>query len=149
MGERKTRPLGTIWTGNTTYGWEAQMWTGSGHLQTKAERFSINVTYINLLLLFIYTFIYWHYAAMALLLPVIPWLFILPILYSALSEGSRAAPIVIPSSMALNFSTIGFFSSPSGSCGYSLASTGVWLILEALSAGCGVGVSSLFGGGLT
>lgn len=78
--------------------------------------------------------------------PVMPWLFMRPILYSALREGNRAAPIVIPSSIALNFNTIGFFSSPSGSWGNSLASTGVWLTLT--SEGCGVGVSSRLGGGL-
>lgn len=56
--------------------------------------------------------------------------------------------MVMPSIMALNLSTMGFFSRPSGSCGNSLASTGVWLMLDALSEGCGVGVSSLFGGWL-
>lgn len=64
-----------------------------------------------------------------------PWLFMRPILYSALREGSRAAPMVMPSIMALNLRTMGFFSSPSGSWGNSLASTGVWLMLDALSEG--------------
>lgn len=85
---------------------------------------------------------------LVLLSPVMPWLFIWPILYSAFSEGSSAAPMVIPSIMALNFRTMGFFSRPSGSWGNSLASTGVWLMLDAFSEGCGVGVSSLFGGWL-
>lgn len=77
-----------------------------------------------------------------------PWLFMRPILYSAFSDGSRAAPMVMPSITALNLRTIGFFSKPSGSWGNSLASTGVWLMLDALSEGCGVGVSSLLGGWL-
>lgn len=47
--------------------------------------------------------------------PVMPWLFMQPILYSAFSEGSRAAPMVMPSIMALNLRTMGFFSRPSGS----------------------------------
>lgn len=80
--------------------------------------------------------------------PVMPWLFMRPILYSAFSDGSRAAPMVMPSIMALNLRTMGFFSRPSGSWGNSLASTGVWLMLDALSEGCGVGVSSLLGGWL-
>lgn len=47
--------------------------------------------------------------------PVMPWLFMRPILYSAFSDGSRAAPMVMPSITALNLRTIGFFSKPSGS----------------------------------
>lgn len=80
--------------------------------------------------------------------PVMPWLFMRPTLYSAFNDGSRAAPMVMPSIITLNLRTIGFFSKPSGSWGNSLASTGVWLMLEVLSDGCGVGVSSLFGGWL-
>ena len=77
-----------------------------------------------------------------------PWLLMRPILYSALSEGSSAAPMVMPSIMALNLSTMGFFSRPSGSWGNS-ASTGVCVTLdEVLSEAWGVAVSSLLGGGL-
>lgn len=47
--------------------------------------------------------------------PVMPWLFMWPILYSAFSEGNSAAPMVIPSITALNLRTMGFFSRPSGS----------------------------------
>lgn len=51
--------------------------------------------------------------------------------------------------MALNLRTIGFFSKPSGSCGNSFVSTGVWLILVGVfSEGKGVATSSLVGWGL-
>lgn len=83
------------------------------------------------------------------LLPVIPWLLILPILYSAFKDGKRAAPIAIPSIMALNLRTMGFFSKPSGNCGNSLVSIGVWFMLVGVfSGGKGVVVSSFVGCGL-
>lgn len=48
--------------------------------------------------------------------------------------------------MALNLRTIGFFSKPSGSCGNSFVSTGVWLILVGVfSEGKGVATSSFVG----
>lgn len=82
-------------------------------------------------------------------LPVIPWLLILPILYSAFRDGNSAAPMAMPSNMALNLRTIGFFSRPSGSWGNSFVSIGVWLTLVGVfSEGSGVAISSLTGCGL-
>jgi hypothetical protein len=50
------------------------------------------------------------------MLLVIPWLLVLPILYSAFRDGESAAPMVIPSNMAL------LFSKPSGNGGNSFVS---------------------------
>jgi hypothetical protein len=64
------------------------------------------------------------------MLLVIPWLLVLPILYSAFRDGESAAPMVIPSNMAL------LFSKPSGNGGNSFVSIGVWLtIIGVLSEG--------------